>query len=161
MGRRFKIRNRFPRSVNSKSRYIIPQHLDVEILPSGKLDAFEVMNIIPRPAKPETVVCDCCLQTIDRAWIRHHRGFGTGWREGGRHRVEYTAGWWGFCVYCWALFNKNEINVLIARVCTLNEDIDPVRINQGYYSLASAVYGEMIYWEAGQVLTIPAEVDPA
>lgn len=157
MSRRFKIPNRNPRKWSEKTRYVPPADLIVETLPSGKLDSYEVPTLTPLPRKPLTVICDCCLSKVDRCWIRRHLGFCIGWLRGGRSRVEYLEGWWSFCVQCWALFNARETNVLTARVCTLNEQLDPERVADVYGALAHVVYGDVITWETGQVLDVRME----
>lgn len=150
MSKRFKIPNKRPRTFNPKTRYVAPAYLEVEVLPSGKLDAFEMPEILPQPSKPLTTICDCCLSRVDRVWILRHLGFGVGWLRGGRYRVEYQQGWWCFCVQCWALFDRREVEVLVARVCTLNDSLDPERVADVYGALRYAIYGEVQTWEVGQ-----------
>src|SRR4051794_33035791 len=94
-------------------------------LPSGKLDAFEEFGL-PKdfPARPDFLVCDCCLRRSDRLWFWQHRGFCMGFPCAGRARTIFCAGEWGFCVFCRALFDTRAFEALTARVVTLNPDLD-------------------------------------
>lgn len=139
-----------------KSKHKVPKTLYekgpivVERLPSGKLDAYETYKIADDThARPQWMVCDCCLRQSDRLWMWRHYGFCT-LQYDGVPRHDYYAGRWGFCVYCRPLFEKREISILTARVCTLNPELYARAIAALYSILPYVIYGEPALWESGQ-----------
>lgn len=93
-------------------------------------------------------LCDCCLRPIDRMWAYRHRGFCYEVLGG---REAYLAGWWGFCVYCHALFVARDFPALAARVCSLLKTEDAHAEFETLYRLADAViYGEPVLWQEGE-----------
>ncbi len=123
----------------------------LEVLPSGKLNAFETLGV-NSPDRPLWRICDCCLSKIDRSWLWRHRGFG-GWWPPHWHmrRVDYQAGYWGFCVYCKALWEARDMRTLAARVYSLNSDNLHVDVLERLYSiLPEVIYGEPQEWHSGQ-----------
>ena len=130
----------------------------IEVLPSGRLDAFEQIQLIDIPERPEWLVCDCCLTKSDRLWIWNHYGFCLAQCDG-VPRHEYAAGQWGFCVYCRPLFERCELPVLVARIMTLNSDLHEPGIKVLFATLAQCVYGETIPWESGKQRWHPPAAD--
>lgn len=95
------------------------------------------------PNRPQWLVCDCCNRRADRFWIFRHYGFGIV-----RQNRVFDAGGWGFCVQCYAL--KNNLEILIARVMTLNPDLDQAAVREVYRVAFACFYGEVIEWQSGQ-----------
>lgn len=137
---KFKARKRI-----GKSLYIDDGQTHIRLSPAGKPETFMKPVIDPEiPLRPDWLVCDCCMNRVDRLWIRPHRAFCASYGS----RIEFVEGFWAFCVYCHALFQAGEIVALAARAETLNPELASAR---GIYeSLASSVYGEWQTWEAGQ-----------
>ena len=107
-----------------------------ETLPSGRLIAVRTMG--PDDSyRAGNRVCDCCLQAVNRYVRVDHWGFGMQ-----ESRIELMQGWWAYCVYCWALYSRGEIEPLVARVLTLNTDLDERVVRQLYSVLPYVMHGE-------------------
>jgi hypothetical protein len=108
------------------------------------------------------MVCDCCLKAADRLWIYRHYGFCIR-RPSNLSKMVFDPGWWGFCVFCHALFIDRQINPLIARVVTLVPEAVLMDVEVVYRLLPEVIYDEVVLWEAGKprYFAIPeAEVGP-
>lgn len=121
----------------------------IERLPSGKLDACQTVELLDIPDRPQRLVCDCCLASVDRLWIRNHRGFCLP-EVAGVPRQVFFAGYWAFCVYCWPLFEQRDLKTLVARVSTLNPELYAPGLAILHATLAECVWGDLRTWEAGQ-----------
>ena len=115
--------------------------------------ALEIVDVVGTPAgavpdRPQWLVCDCCLAHMDRLWFWPHRGFCLLPKVRGGQ--ELMAGHWAFCVYCEALWEQRDIPALLARTLTLNPELQGRLLENTYFSLPYAIYGEPIPWESGQ-----------
>lgn len=99
------------------------------------------------PELPAHVVCDFCLQQVERMWTRRHAGFCML-----NPRREYQAGWWCYCVFCKPLVDERDTGTLVARVLTLNPMFDPTDVRAVYDALFDCYYGDVQYWESGRPL---------
>lgn len=125
--------------------------ITIEMLPSGKLDAFQNLQLTI-PERPLYLVCDCCLEKTERLWIWRHRGFCVyyppSWRM---RRVDLCEGAWGFCVFCKSLWERREIKTLAARVATLNPKTHSADSMERMFSiLPEVIHGESEEWQSGQ-----------
>ncbi len=116
----------------------------LERLPSGKLDACEILSNDPLPDKPLWLTCDYCLQQADRLWMYPYRGFCCRVRGG---RLEFPQSLWAMCVYCQPL--RSEPQVLAARCQTL-ADVSAELATVTFTVLNQCFYGDPQYWESGQ-----------
>lgn len=118
----------------------------LELLPSGIIQPVDVYRASV-PTRPAFLVCDCCLSHVDRIWGYRQRGF---CERRGRRKLELVEGWWAFCVYCNALWVRKEMDLLIARVITLNPDLDGDWLKHWYPDLVYVLHGEPQEWHSGQ-----------
>lgn len=115
----------------------------LERLPSGRVDAYDVLGMVGVPDRPLWLLCDC-LERADRLSFYPHRGFCLRF---GVQRAQYNAGHWAFCVFCRALMDSADI--LAARSATLT-GIDAGRMKVTFVCTLLCICGDPVLWESGQ-----------
>jgi hypothetical protein len=64
--------------------------------------------------------------------------------------MQFEAGWWGFCVYCHALFVDRDFAALAVRVYTLEPLIPAAEAETIYHLVSQAACGGPVLWNEGQ-----------
>lgn len=133
-----------------KNTLFVHRGTTVTRLPSGKIDVRDDWGIPDDlPNRPEMMACDCCLTMADRHWYWSHRGFSIRTSDGSS--FSFDAGEWAVCVYCRPLFERAQLEALVARVVTLNPVISAANLRQLYGVLFEALqHSGPSYWEAPQ-----------
>jgi hypothetical protein len=65
-------------------------------------------------------------------------------------RLWFSAGWWGFCVFCHPLFLEGRLDLLLARVKTLLVTPLPCDMGDIYQLLPQVITGEPVLWNEGE-----------
>ena len=122
-------------------------------LPSGRLQVLITLGTRDGAPNPAVLTCDSCLGAGSHLWFYRHRGFGL---YPHRPSTEFAAGAWALCVHCRALYRSCETALLIARVVTLNPQLDPAAATAISYLLPDVFVGDAVEWESGQRIPLTA-----
>jgi hypothetical protein len=122
----------------------------LEILPSGKIDSFEIWADDHVPDNPPELMCDCCLEMSGELWAYRHYGFCIRFLNGGG-RLEFKESQWAFCKECMAQYFPGKDHISLAqRVHSLNPHIHFLILVDMYAVLGNCIYGDAIAWKSGE-----------